>query len=279
VEGSNRIGEYLRARRELLRPEDVGLPNSGRRRVPGLRREELATMAGISTDYYMRLEQGRDQHPSEHVVDGLASALQLNEEANEYLHGLARPPSRRRPPRRRAEGAPTGIQQLIACWSNTPAYVLNRRLDVLAANSLARALSPAFTPGVNLLRAIFLDPRIRQKPDWDRITEDTAAGLRALVGPDVEDPELAELVGELSVKSERFRSLWARHDVRSGAVGTGRFDHPKVGQLELWWEKLDIPGVEQTIIIFFAKPGSPSEQALLRLSSLAAEAPSTPANQ
>jgi transcriptional regulator with XRE-family HTH domain len=268
VEGSNPIGEYLRARRELLRPEDVGLPDSGRRRVPGLRREELATLAGISTDYYMRLEQGRDQHPSEPVVDGLARALQLDEEANDYLHALARPRSRPRAPHRRAEAAPTGIQQLLACWSHTPAYVLNRRLDVLVANPLARALSPAFTPGVNLLRAIFLDPRIREKRDWDSITEDTAAGLRALVGPDVEDPDLAELVDELSVKSERFRSLWARHDVRSGAVGTGHFDHPEVGQLELWWEKLDIPGAEQSVIVFYPEPGSPSEQALARLSGM-----------
>lgn len=267
MDGSNPIGEYLRARRELLRPEDVGLPDSGRRRVPGLRRAELATLAGISTDYYMRLEQGRDQHPSEPVVDGLARALQLDEEANDYLHELARPRPRRRPPRRRAEPVPTGIEQLIACWSHTPAYVLNRRLDVLASNPLARAVSPAFTPGVNLLRAMFLDPQFRKKPDWDRIAEDTAAGLRALVGPDVEDPDLAELVDELSIKSERFRSLWARHDVRAGAVGTARFDHPEVGQLELSWEKLDIPGVEQSVIVFYPERGSPSEQALARLAA------------
>jgi transcriptional regulator with XRE-family HTH domain len=270
VDGSNRIGEYLRARRELLSPDEVGLPNSGRRRVPGLRREELAMLAGISTDYYIRLEQGRDQRPSEQVIDGLARALQLDDEATAHLHGLARPQPRRRPPRDRAERAPTGIQQLIACWSHNPAYVISRRLDVLAANSLARALSPTFAPGVNLLRAIFLDPRRPERPDWDRVTEQTAAGLRALVSPDVEDPELNELVRELSVKSERFRSLWARHDVRSGAVGSARFDHPGVGQLELWWEKLEIPGAEQALIAFYAKPGSPSEQALALLSSIAA---------
>jgi hypothetical protein len=213
------------------------------------------------------------------VLDGLARALQLDEESSAYLHGLGHPRPRRRSPRRQAESAPTGIQRLIACWPHTPAYVLSRRLDVLASNSLARAVSPAFTPGVNLLRAVFLDPHFREKRDWDRITEATAAGLRALVGPDVEDPDLAELVAELSVKSERFRSLWARHDVRSGAVGSARFDHPEVGQLELWWEKLDIPGVEQTLIIFYAKPESPSEEALARLSSMAAEGLSTPINR
>jgi hypothetical protein len=227
----------------------------------------------------MRLEQGRDQHPSEPVVDGLAQALQLNEESSEYLHALARPRPRRRPPRRRADGAPPGVQRLIACWSRTPAYVLNHRLDVLAANPLAQAVSPAFTPGVNLLRAIFLDPEFRKKPDWDRTAEVTAAGLRALVGPDVEDPDLAELVDELSVKSERFRSLWARHDVRAGAVGTARFEHPEVGELELSWEKLDIPGVHQSVIIFYAEPGSPSEKALAQLSRLTADGPSAPGHQ
>jgi transcriptional regulator with XRE-family HTH domain len=272
VEGSNRIGEYLSARRELLRPEDVGLPNSGRRRVPGLRREELAMLAGISTDYYIRLEQGRDQHPSEQVVDGLARALQLDEEATAHLHDLARSGARRRPPRRRAETAPAGVQQLIACWSHTPAYVINHRLDVLAANSLARALSPSFAPGINLARTIFLDRGLRRsKTDWDKITETTAAGLRALVGVDVEDPQLTELVDELSVKSERFRYLWARHDVRSGAVGAASFDHPEVGPLELWWERLDIPGVEQALIIFYAKPDSPSERTLSRLARISAD--------
>jgi transcriptional regulator with XRE-family HTH domain len=272
VEGSNRIGEYLSARRELLRPEDVGLPNSGRRRVPGLRREELAMLAGISTDYYIRLEQGRDEHPSEPVVDGLARALQLDEEATAHLHALAGSGPRRRPPRHRAEIAPAGVQQLIACWSHTPAYVINHRLDVLAANSLARALSPSFAPGVNLARAIFLDRGLRASTtDWDEVTETTAAGLRALVGADVEDPELTELVDELSVKSERFRSLWARHDVRSGAVGAASFDHPEVGPLDLWWERLDIPGVEQALIIFYAKPGSPSERTLSLLASMSAD--------
>jgi len=268
VEGSNPIGEYLRARRELLRPEDVGLPDSGRRRVPGLRRAELATLAGISTDYYMRLEQGRDQHPSEPVVDGLARALQLDEEANDYLHELARPRPRRRPPHHRAETVPTGIQQLIACWSHTPAYVLNRRLDVLASN-------PAGSGGVPGLHTR------RQSPA--RHVPGPAVSKEARLGQDRgrhggwaprsgrprrRGSGLAELVDELSIKSERFRSLWARHDVRAGAVGTARFDHPEVGQLELSWEKLDIPGVEQSVIIFYAEPASPSEQALARLADM-----------
>jgi transcriptional regulator with XRE-family HTH domain len=271
VTRENRIGEYLRARRELVRPEDVLLPGPGsRRRVPGLRREEVALLAGVSTDYYVRLEQGRDQHPSEQVLEALARALQLDEDATAHLHSLARPAT---PPRRRAarrpEQVPRGILQLIASWDTTPAYVMGRYMDVLAANPLASALVPYYVAGTNLVRACFLDPRVRDlHGDWEATTESTVAGLRALVGPDVDDPRLHELVGELSVRSARFRELWARHDVKPKRSGTTRLDHPQVGTLELRWEKLPVPDADrQLLAVYHAEPGSPSAQGLALLAS------------
>lgn len=184
----NVIGEYLRARRELVRPEDVGIPQLGsRRRVPGLRREEVAMLAGVSSDYYVRLEQGRDQHPSQQVLDALARALQLDDDAAAHLNRLANPPSRRRRMNARPEKVPAGILQLIESWSQTPAYVQGRYMDVLAVNPLATALAPYYIRGENLVRAAF--PRVRDMyRDWEQITETTVAGLRALIGPDVDDP-------------------------------------------------------------------------------------------
>jgi transcriptional regulator with XRE-family HTH domain len=154
------LGQYLRARRELMRPEDVNLGTVGRRRVRGLRREELAMLAGISSDYYLRLEQGRDHHPSAQVIDALARALQLDEDATARLHSLSHT-SAVRPRPKEPEQAPASIEQLMASWPHTPAIVLGRHMDVLAANALASALSPVFTPGVNLVRAVFLDPEPR----------------------------------------------------------------------------------------------------------------------
>jgi len=252
----NLIGEYLRARRELVDPEDVGIPNlSSRRRVPGLRREEVAMLAGVSSDYYVRLEQGRDQHPSQQVLDALARALQLDDDATAHLHRLTAPPTRWRRRSPRPESAPAGIVQLIESWGETPAYVQGRYMDVLAVNPLATALAPYYVKGENLVRAAFLDLRLRDMyEDWERIAETTVAGLRALVGPDVDDARLNELVGELSVRSERFREVWARHDARpkrSGAI------------------QMAIPDTDgQTLIAYHAEPGSASAQALALLASL-----------
>jgi transcriptional regulator with XRE-family HTH domain len=173
---STGLGEYLRARRALVRPEDAGLPARGRRRVPGLRREELAALAGISSDYYLRLEQGRDRHPSPQIIEAVARALRLDEDATAYLHGLAQPEvaPHRGPPER----APTSIEHLIASWRETPAFVQDRHLDILAANALASALSPVFSPGVNLVRAVFLDPEVRRLngDGWDRVAHSAVAG-------------------------------------------------------------------------------------------------------
>ena len=264
----NVIGEYLRARRELLRPEDVGLRDLGRRRTPGLRREEVAMLAGVSADYYIRLEQGRDQHPSPQVLDALARALQLDEDATAYLHRLAQPPPRRRRSTR-PEQVPAAIEQLIMSWPTTPAYVFGRYLDVLAANPLATALAPWFTVGENLLKGAFLDPRRRElRPDWERSLPGTVAALRANVGADIDDPRLTALVGELSLRSQEFRQLWARHDARPKGSGMPVMHHPQVGRLELSYTKLPIPDTDrQTLSIYHAAPGSPSERALALLAT------------
>jgi transcriptional regulator with XRE-family HTH domain len=268
----NPIGEYLRARRELVRPEEVGIPDfGGRRRVHGLRREEVAMLAGVSSDYYVRLEQGRDQHPSRQVLDALARALQLDDDATAHLHRLATPPPRRRRKTPRPEKVPAGILRLIESWSQTPAYVHGRYMDVLAANPLATALAPYYAKGENLVRATFLDPRVRDMyGDWEHRTANTVASLRALVGPEVDDPRLNELVGELSVRSEHFRQLWARHDVRPKRSGTTQIEHPLVGPLELSYERLPIPDTDrQTLCLFHAAPGSAAAQALALLATTA----------
>jgi transcriptional regulator with XRE-family HTH domain len=227
-------------------------------------------LAGVSSDYYIRLEQGRDQHPSSQVLDALARALQLDDDATAHLHRLATPtPRRRKNPR--PEKVPTGILQLIASWNQTPAYVCGRYMDVLAANPIGTALAPYYVKGENLVRAAFLDPRVRDTHgNWEHVTESTVADLRALVGPDVDDPRLNELVGELSVRSERFRQLWARHDVRPKRSSTTWIDHPLVGPLELSYERLPIPNTDrQTLAVYHAAPGSASAQALALLAATA----------
>jgi transcriptional regulator with XRE-family HTH domain len=273
MEGDNRIGQFLRARRERVRPEDVGLPDFGRRRVPGLRREELATLAGVSADYYVRLEQGRERHPSEQVIDALSRALRLDDEAAAHLHELARPAPRRRGTAKRPERVRPELLRLMEAWSHTPAMVTSRHLNVLAANSLATALHGGFARGNNLVRSLFLDPAARDRyPAWDEVARDTVAALRSSVGPDLDDPHLTDLVGELSLKSERFRTLWARHDVREKTHGTKRFVHPQVGELTLHYETFAVAGGSgQVLSVYHAEPGSSTEQALALLSSMAAE--------
>jgi transcriptional regulator with XRE-family HTH domain len=274
VAPSTAFGEYLRARRALLHPEDVGLPASGRRRVPGLRREELAMLAGISSDYYLRLEQGREHHPSTQVIDALARALQLDEHATAHLHAIS-PPATARHRREQREHAPASIEQLIASWPSTPAFVHGRYMDVLAANGLASALAPTILiPGVNLVRATFSDPEVQSlREGWEAIARGVVARLHGLVGTDVDDPHLAELVDELSASSEQFRRLWERHDVDVVTLPPRVIHHPLVGPIDLQTETLAITATEgQFLIIYHAEPGSPSEQALTRLACMAAGA-------
>jgi transcriptional regulator with XRE-family HTH domain len=272
-DAENRIGRFLRARRELIRPEDVGLAYAatGRRRVPGLRREELAMLAGVSADYYVRLEQGRDQHPSEQVLDALASALRLDDDAAAHLHELARPaPRRRRRAAPRLERVRPGLLRLMDAWAESPATVMGRRLDVLAANPMALALNPAQPVGSNLVRSMFLDPEVQcVHPNYERAAAATVASLRASVGPDLDDPLLHELVGELSLKSELFRKLWSRHDVHVKTHGTKHLIHALVGELHLEYESFSVNGADgQMLVVYHAEPGSTSARALALLSSM-----------
>jgi transcriptional regulator with XRE-family HTH domain len=273
-DAENRIGRFLRARRELVRPEDVGIPDHGRRRVPGLRREELAMLAGVSADYYVRLEQGRDQHPSEQVLDALARALRLDDDGTAHLHELARPAPRRR---RRAGGRARvlervrpSLQRLMDAWAESPAVVIGCRMDVLAANPMALVLNPAQRVGSNMVRLMFLDPEFQAlHPSFEKAAAGTVASLRAQVGPDLDDPLLHELVGELSLKSELFRKLWARHDVHAKTHGTKSMIHPIVGELELDYESFSVNGADgQMLIVYHAPPGSTSARALALLSSM-----------
>ena len=269
----NRLGEFLRARRALVTPDDVGLPDLGRRRVAGLRREELALLAGVSVDYYVRLEQGRDTHPSEQVLDALARALCLDHDTTAHLHDLARPAPRRRRPRERPERVRPGVLRLRESWSAIPAFVLGRRMDVLAFNALAGMLHDGFRTERNMVRLVFLDPAARDTfPDFDGVAQETVATLRAAAGADLDDPRLVELVGELSLKSDDFRRLWARHEVREKASGTKRMLHPMVGEIVLGYETLRVNDApEQLVVGYHAEPGSASERALALLGAMAAE--------
>lgn len=264
------MGEFLRARRAQLRPADVGIAPTKRRRVPGLRREEAARLAGISSEYYLRLEQGRDQNPSDSVLAGLARALLLDDSATAYLFALARPHATAQSTTRESESVSIGLRQLLQAWDGTPAYVQGRTLDVLASNELARRLAPVFTPGVNLVRAAFLDPQVKELwRDWSRMTAATVAGLRAQTSAERDDPRLAELVSSLSAESPEFARLWARHEVRPKGEGRSVIDHPLVGELDLRYEKLAVaaPATGQVVVIYHADPGSPTRDRLERLRS------------
>jgi len=271
MDSANRLGEFLRARRELARPESHGMPAAGLRRTPGMRREEVAMLAGVSTDYYIRLEQGRDKHPSAQVLDALAAALTLEEDAVAHLHELARPQPRRRRRAGRPERVSQGLVRLMERWPDTPALVLGRYMDVLAGNALGVALF-GWLSDRSLVRAVFLDPRARDfYRDWQKVTRDCVASLRATAGADLDDPRLTDLVGELSLKSADFARLWARHDVRGKTTESKRLRHPVVGELTLSYEALTVnsaPG--QQLVVYQAEPGSPSEQALALLGSVVA---------
>jgi transcriptional regulator with XRE-family HTH domain len=267
----NRLGEFLRARRELIDPDGRGLVHSGRRRTPGLRREELAFLAGVSADYYIRLEQGRERHPSDQVLDALAEALGLDPAAGEYLYRLAHPAYRQSEDADPVERVSPNLLLLMRVLT-TPAVVLGRRMDVLASNPAAARLYRGLEHSDNLIRLTFLNPAASEfYRDWEYVAHSRAALLRTqAVQPD--DPYVLELVREVAEKSAEFRRLWARHDV--GAVPPEKVElhHPDVGDLTLAFESFSVnsaPG--QRLIVYQAEPGSASEYALERLSHLAAE--------
>ena len=277
------LGEFLRSRRAAVSPDDVGVVSYGARRVPGLRREELAQLAGVSATYYTRLEQGHSVNASESVIDALARALRLTDDERVHLHDLARPRPGKRPRAPRPDTARAGTRQLIAAMTGVPAVVLGRRSEVLAWNPLGHALlaghcdldapdRPADRP--NLTRMLFLDPHTREL--YRRRPEEAAratASLRLIAGRYPDDRELAALVGELSMKSPEFAALWSKHPVAHCTSGTKQLRHPEVGELDLDFEALYL-GDEagHRILTYTAVPGTPSEAALRLLATLCADA-------
>jgi len=270
----NALGDYLRARRQQVRPEDVGLVPGARRRVEGLRREELAMLAGISAEYYLRLEVGRDKNPSAQVIEALAQALRLDIKANRYLHQLANPVISRWD-QSVLDAVVEGLDQLIDELP-FPAIVASRYQDVLAANPIAQALSPGFAPGQNFLRWRLLDPVARELyVDWEDATDAAVSGLRELAGAVPDDPRMQTLISELSSASPRFRESWERANV-GYRLGTMHLRHPRVGDLYLCRNQLIVPHVAhalgQHLLIYRAEPGSGSAAKLEELRSLAAGA-------
>ncbi|MEU5087556.1 helix-turn-helix transcriptional regulator [Streptomyces sp. NPDC021356] len=262
------LAGFLKTRRSRVDPAAAGIPTDRRRRVEGLRREEVAHLSGVSVDYYVRLEQGRATQPSEQVLDALARVLGLDETERGHLHRLARQP------RRRAK-APSGrvrpeLLRVLDLVADAPALIMDHRLDVLAGNRLGRLLHGRPIPGLNTARHIFLEEAERGLyADWESCTLDAVGHLRLAAGKHPDDPRLASLIGELAMGSERFRRLWARADVRSRTHGRKAYRHPLVGLLELHQENFALPdetGME--LLVLSAAPGSPTEDALRLLAGL-----------
>ncbi|GAA3715377.1 helix-turn-helix transcriptional regulator [Microlunatus aurantiacus] len=276
------VREFLSSRRAKVTPESAGVISFGARRVPGLRRAEVAQLAGVSVEYYTRLERGNLAGVSEAVLEGLVSALRLDESERAYLFDLARAasaPATPRRPRRAAELRPS-IQRLLDAMTGLPAFVRNGRLDVLAVNAMGRALYSQAYEGhrgaqpLNLARFVFLDPRAHLlHPNWSESASTSVSILRTEAGRNPYDKGLTDLVGELSTRSEEFRTRWAAHDVRLHRSGTKHFRHPAVGDLELSFDALELPGeVGLTLTAYSAEPGTPAADNLALLASWAATA-------
>ncbi|GAA2446852.1 helix-turn-helix transcriptional regulator [Streptomyces glaucus] len=273
------LSEFLRTRRARLKPEDVGLPDYGRhRRVPGLRREELARLAGVSVAYYTRLEQGNGRNVSAEVLDSIARALRLSDAEHAHLVHLAKPKQHRKKPAARTQQVRPALRHLLDSIDGVPAYVTGRRSDILAWNRMAAAVFGdwAELPARerNWARLVFLRPEYRELyVEWDQKASDMVSYLRMDAGRHPDDPRLSALVGELSVKSEEFRRLWATHDVKEKSHGVKRLRHPLVGELTLFFETFQLADdTEQSLITYHAEPGSPSADALRLLASWGADA-------
>lgn len=276
MDNRTEIREFLTTRRAKVNPDQAGLPHVGgtRRRVPGLRREEVALLAGVSVDYYTRLEKGHLNTASEGVLDAIADALRLDDAERTHLHNLARTSRTTARPSRRRPQPPVrpSLQRLLDSMTGTAALIRNNRLDVLAANDLGRALySPLFDDPItapNLARFNFLDPASRHfYPQWDVSADTTVALLRTAAGKDPLDKGLTDLIGELVTRSDAFRVRWARHDVRSHRSGTKHFHHPVVGPVDLDFDALELPGTDLTLTVYSAAPDAPSADALALLAS------------
>lgn len=267
------LGDFLRTRRARLRPEEVGVTSYGARRVPGLRREELAQLAGVSPTYYTRLEQGHSHNASDDVLDAIARALQLDEDEAAHLHNLAKPTRTKRRKAPRPESARPGTRQLVAAMQGVAVVAMDRRSDVLAWNPLGHQLlaghydedspfSAARRP--NLTRMLFLDPHTRELYSrWEEEAKRSVASLRLVAGRHPDDRHLAELIGELCIKSAEFAALWSRHPVSNCTFGVKHFHHPAVGPLELAFEAVQLAdGSAHRFLMYSAEPGTPSEAAL-----------------
>jgi transcriptional regulator with XRE-family HTH domain len=274
---SNELGKFLRARRARLQPAEVGLPpGSGLRRTPGLRREELATIAGISIDYYIRLEQGRETNPSHAVLEALARSLRLGHEEHTHLFHLANHAARRQPCAPAVDRTVrAGIRQLLDAVRPSPAYVLSRINDVHAANPEGLALLPGIEDWPagrrNTIRYAFLHPAARGLyEDWGRAAAGGVAHLRSVLAVDPDDLELASLVSELTAESAEFAALWERYDVGHWRHGQKTFRHPQVGRFTLNVEVLHLDDSGQRVTIYQATPGGEDYDAISLLAAAAA---------
>ncbi|MFC4396593.1 MULTISPECIES: helix-turn-helix transcriptional regulator [Micrococcaceae] len=276
------VRQFLSSRRGRITPEQAGIePYGGRRRVPGLRREEVARLAGVSVDYYTRLERGNLSGVSDSVLDAIAGALELDRAEHDHLYDLARAANTSGRKRAASGGAASPskvrpeLQYLLDAITDAPAFIGNNRLDIVAANTLGYALYSDMyrnpSRPANHSRFIFLDPRAHNfYTDWDRAANTNVAILRREAGRNPHDKGIAELIGELSMRSDEFRTLWAAHNVRRHYAGTKFFQHPVVGLLELNYQVLGLeedPG--HTLTVYPATPGSPSAEALKLLASWA----------
>jgi transcriptional regulator with XRE-family HTH domain len=271
---SNELGEFLRARRTQITPSQAGLtPGPGVRRTPGLRREEAATLAGVSSDYYTRLERGKETRPSPAVVDALARALSLNDDEHEHLRNLTAHAHRRapEPPAPPSRTVSAGVRVLLDALRPNPAYVLSRIGDVLAWNPGGLQLFPGaddWPPKQrNVARYLFLHPSSRTLfPNWEQQTRTCVAGLRALAGTDPDAPDLAGLVGELVLKSPDFARLWERYEVKGHTHGTKTLHHPVVGTITLGFQAMTLDGTPgHRLSTYYATPGTPDHDALVLL--------------
>ncbi|MGV9251023.1 helix-turn-helix domain-containing protein [Streptomyces sp. NPDC003697] len=274
------LSEFLRTRRARLTPQDVGLPDYGRqRRVPGLRREELARLAGVSVAYYTRLEQGNGRNVSAEVLDSIARALRLTDAEHAHLTHLAKPkPKHKKKAAVRTQQVRTSLRRLLDTLDGVPAYIVGRRAEILAWNRMTAAVfgdwSELPVQDRNWARLVFLDACYRDLyVDWEQKAIDIVCALRMEAGCCPDDPRLSALVGELSVKSEDFRRLWAKHDVKEKSHGVKRLRHPLVGELVLQYESFRLPDdSEQSLLVYHAEPASPSAEALRLLASWGTDA-------